>query len=103
MLLQEYQGIGERHPPAETPLMLVKAVPFISDQLRMVPKMCLTITMFHPMARRDFHSDRNVPESSAENVQPDKEASMNNLQEAQDIHVNYGECHYVETEWGYKI
>lgn len=50
MLLQEYQGIGERHPqpvaqmgrnsPAETPVMLVKAVPFISDQLRMVPKMC---------------------------------------------------------------
>lgn len=55
------------------------------------------------MARRDFYSDRNVQESSAEDVQPDKEASMNNLQEAQDIHVNYGECHYVETEWGYKI
>lgn len=92
MLLQEYQGIGERHPqpvaqmgrssPSETPVMLVKAVPFISDQLRMVPKMFLTITMFHPMARRDIYSDRNVQESSAEDVQPDKEASMNNLQEA---------------------
>lgn len=56
MLLQEYQGIGEKHPqpvaqmgrnpPAETPVMLVKAVPFISDQLRMVPKMCYTITMY---------------------------------------------------------
>lgn len=70
MLLQEYQGIGERHPqtvaqmgrnpPAETPELLVKAVSFISDQLRMVPK------MFHPMARRDFYNDRNVQESSAE-------------------------------------
>lgn len=39
-------------------------------------------SQFHPMARRDFHSDRNVQESSAEDVQPDKEASMNNLQEA---------------------
>lgn len=58
MLLQEYQGIGERHPqtvaqmgrnpPAETPELLVKAVSFISDQLR------------------DFYSDRNVQESSAE-------------------------------------
>lgn len=48
--LQEYQGTGERHPqpvaqmgrnpPAETPVMLVKAVSFISDQLRMVSKMC---------------------------------------------------------------
>lgn len=55
------------------------------------------------MARRDFYSDRNVHESSAEDVQPDKEARMNSLQEAQDMHVNYGECHYVETEWGYKI
>lgn len=49
-----------RNPPAETPELLVKAVSFISDQLRMVPK------MFHPMARRDFYSDRNVQESSAE-------------------------------------
>lgn len=60
-------------------------------------------SQFHPMARRDFYSDRNVQESSAEDVQPDKEASMNSLQEAQDMHVNYGECHYVETKWGYEI
>lgn len=50
------------------------------------------------MARRDFYCDRNVQEISAEDEQPDKEARMNNLQEAQDMHVNYGECHYVETE-----
>lgn len=36
-------------------------------------------SQFHPMARRDFYSDRNVQESSAEGVQPDKEASMNSL------------------------
>lgn len=46
------------------------------------PQDVFTITMFHPMARRDIYSDRNVQESSAEDVQPDKEASMNNLQEA---------------------
>lgn len=58
-------------------------------------------SQFHPMARRDFYSDRNVQKSSAEDVQPDNEASMNSLQEAQDMHVYYGECHYVETEWGW--